>query len=530
MNESVSAITRSRQARGLLLFLSLVALVWVLSTWILTGSTEYLVMGGLVIAMIIITITILNDWRSGFFLFILWLLFEDLSRKYLGNSMVIYFGKDFLAAVTYSSLLAAKRRREVDLFRPPFLIPLTLFFFLAVVQSFNSWTPSLVYGLLGLKLYFYYIPLMFVGYALLRTGRDLEQFLVYNVALGLLIAVLGIIQSVVGLRFLNPPVLAPELQELGNLTRYSPITHIALPVPTSVFVSGGRFAWYVILVAILAMGAQAYMLLTRRRGAIYGFLGVGVAVVAAMQSGSRGSIIYVIMSALVLSAGFLWGAPWQWGQGHRLVKAVRRALLVGAAGLFLMVQFFPSSIGASWSFYSETLSPTSSASQLQDRTWDYPLKNLEEAFQHERWIIGYGTGTASLGLQYVAKLLGQRMLDISVENGFGTLIIEMGILGPILWLFWVGSLLLYSWRIVRQLRQSVYFPVAFSIFWYAFLLLIPFTYMAMNPYQNFVMNAYFWVLIGVLFRLPQLARTPQMVPSQPMIPRLAAFPAYVGGR
>jgi hypothetical protein len=504
-------------------------IVWALANWIVTGSLEMLVMGGMAIALITIVLAALHNWRIGLLLFLVWLLFEDLARKYLGNGLILFFGKDVLAAVTYISLWRSKRRGEVPWFKPPFMVPLALFFCLAAIQVFNTWTPSVLYGFLGLKLYFYYFPLVYAGYALVRSGADLEQFLVFNIALGLVIAVLGIIQSIVGLKFLNPMVLAPELEVLGNLTRYSPLTHQAIPQPTSVFVSAGRFASYLILVVILALGAQAYLLLTRRRRAAWGFLGVGIAGVAAMQSGSRGAIIYVTMSVLVLSAGFLWGAPWRWGQGRRLVKAMRRALLVGAAGLFLMIQFFPRDIGASWAFYSETLSPSSSASELQSRTWEYPLRNLLTALHHPRWLYGDGTGTASLGMQYVARVLGQAPISFWVENGWGTLILEMGILGPILWIVWTSSLLYFSWRVVRQLRQTVYFPVALSIFWYAFLLLVPLSYNGMAPYQNFVMNAYLWLLLGVLFRLPYLAGTLQAVPRQAQVAKLRTATAYAEG-
>jgi hypothetical protein len=280
----------------------------------------------------------------------------------------------------------------------------------------------------------------------------------------------------------------------------------------------------------LALGAQAYLLLKRRNHAVYGFLGIGTAFVAAMQSGSRGCIIYTVMCALVLSAGFLWGAPWRWGRGQRLVTAIRRTCLVGAAGLFLMIEVFPASIGASWAFYSETLSPTSSASELRYRSWDYPIAGLEQAFQHERWLYGYGTGTASLGTEYVARLLDQPQINNWVENGWGELILEMGILGPVLWLIWSGSVLYYAWKIVRHLRGTIYFPVAFSIFWYAFLLLIPFTYGGLSSYQNYVMNAYFWLLMGVLYRLPHLARQEVVGASQVTAPTLHGFAAYPGGR
>jgi hypothetical protein len=438
--------------------------------------------------------------------------------------LVLFFGKDILIAITYLSLWQAKRRKEILWFKAPFLLPLTLFFCLAFIQVFNTWTPSVLYGFLGLKLYFYYVPLLYAGYALIGSTQDLERFLVYNVALGLLIASLGIIQSIVGLKFLNPATLAPELETLGNLTRYSPLTHEAVPQPTSVFVSAGRFASYIILLAILAFGAQAYFLLKRPRQAGYGLLGVGIAIVAAMQSGSRGAVIYVAISVLVLSAGCFWGTPWQWAQRRPVMRAVRRSFLVGAAGLFLMIQFFPRSIGATYAFYSETLSPASSASELRDRTWAYPMSNLLTALRHPRWLYGDGTGTASLGMQYVAKVLGQPPIDFWVENGWGTLILEMGILGPILWIVWTFSLLWFAWKTVRQLRESVYFPVALSILWYAFVLLVPLSYNGMAPYQNYVMNAYLWLLLGVLFRLPHLRNEQASL----RLPHLSAAAAYAG--
>lgn len=47
-------------------------------------------------------------------------------------------------------------------------------------------------------------------------------------------------------------------------------------------------------------------------------------------------------------------------------------------------------------------------------------------------------------------------------------------------------------------------PIGIAILWYAFLLLYPLTYGGLTAYQNYVNCAYLWLLVGVLFRLPQL--------------------------
>ncbi len=88
----------------------------------------------------------------------------------------------------------------------------------------------------------------------------------------------------------------------------------------------------------------------------------------------------------------------------------------------------------------------------------------------------------------------------------------------------------FAWTIVRGLRGTALFPVAFAIFWYSFLLLIPLTYINIDAYQNFVMNAYFWLLAGILVRLPELARMPQVAPARAQAPKMAHVPSFVGAR
>jgi len=230
-----------------------------------------------------------------------------------------------------------------------------------------------------------------------------------------------------------------------------------------------------------------------------------------MTSGTRGPFVFALGSSFVMTAAFLWGAPWRWGQGHRMVKALRRGFMFGGLALILMTQVFPKVIGGNWAFVSETLSVSGEGSELANRAWDYPIRNLIGAFG-DNWIFGTGTGTNSLGMQYVARLLNTPIPGIGIESGFGALDVEMGILGPVLWIVWVSILLWQGWKIVRNLRATVYFPIGFAIWWYAVEGLVLLMYFGMQAYQDYVNNAYLWLLIGVLYRLPKLAEMPQPVP------------------
>jgi hypothetical protein len=491
-------------------------IAWQLAQEITANDTRTLTFAAAGFLGVVAAVTILRNWRSGFYLFFVWMLFEDLFRKYMGNGLALFFGKDILVALVYISLFAAIRRGREKRFQPPFLLFLGLFFLLGAVQVFNPNSPHILYGLLGFKTYFYYIPLMYVGYCLFRSDEDLRKFLLVNTVLGGSIAALGIAQAILGNSFLNPTKLAPELQDLGNLEKATPISNQLFSLPDSVFVSAGRFDLFLILAFILTLGAAGYLLLSGLSGRNTVISTIGVIGVATLLSGNRGAVMFVLISSLVLVLGFLWGAPWRQRRVHRIMKAIRRSVIVGGMAIALLLLLFPQEAGSRIAYYAETLLPGSSASQLQNRTWDYPVQNFLDSFSRPNWILGNGIGTASLGVQYVAKITGQKVPELWVEEGYGVLIVEMGIIAPILWILWTGALLYSSWGIVRRLRQTRFFPFAFAIFWFSFLLLYPMTFGGLSAYQNYTNNIYLWLLLGILFRLPEIhASTPNAFqPSQ----------------
>ncbi len=503
---------RNQAFVSLLLVTTALVFAWLMGGWISTGDTRTLALSFVFFGVCVISVMILRNWRAGFYFFIVWLLFEDLMRKFLGNSMIVYFAKDFLAALTCIALLIEIRRGREALFRPPFMLWLSLFFWLGFLQVFNPNSPSILYGLLGVKLYYSYIPLMYAGYAIIRSEEDLHHFLMINLGLAGVISFLGIVQAVVGPSFLNPAVLAPEIRELSQLERYSPITHQSVFRPSSVFVSDGRFAWYLALAWMIGLGTTGFLLFKSRRGRKIAFTAVALIAVASLLCGSRGTAVSFLITGVILTVAFIWGAPWRQRQVYRLMKALRRSAIVAALAIGLMAFLFPTAVASRLAFYVETLSPTSESNELTSRLATYPYQNLAAAFQNPNWVYGNGIGTSSLGVQYVSRLLGERSPSMGLENGYATLIVEMGILGPVLWTFWTVALLIPAWRIVRRLKGSSLFPTAMALFFFCFYLLVLQTYGGLLAYQNYVNNAYLWILIGVLFRLPHLKNLQSVSP------------------
>ncbi|HVB34251.1 MAG TPA: hypothetical protein VNJ52_07785 [Patescibacteria group bacterium] len=508
---------------GLLFFCGSLYLAYIMAQWVLDYRPSGLGARVAVFCGLGVVIMVLRRWRFGVFLFLLALTFEDLFRKYLGNSMGIYFVKDLLLAVVYGAFAFALMKRRERLFRPSFRLPLLAFATLAIVQMFNPRTTSIFYGLLGMEIYLYYVPLIFIGYALLSDQNDLDHFLTLNLKIACIVAGVGIVQASGHRYFLNPVNLAPALQDLGHLVRLAPgLTH-ALRAPPSVFVSQGRYGNYLEMMFTLALGTAGFQLF-RRRSSRWTYLSLALLGVAIFLSGSKGALVYSAITAAGLGVILLWGMRGQPWVSARLGKILRRSVIAVAAGFCLFVAFFPR-LTSSWgTYYYEMLWPDSANSELGFRVGNYPLGQFEEALAYPHWVTGYGTGIASLGVEYVTGRLHEPEPPVPpVENGFGVLLVEMGIVGPILWVILSAAIVISGWKLTRRLSSTPLYPVALCIVWFAFWVLLPFTWESMTTYQNFVVNAYLWLLVGVLFRLPSFAAAAP--PRQSMAPAITARPA-----
>src|SRR3989442_14643024 len=142
------------------------------------------------------------------------------------------------------------------------------------------------------------------------------------------IALLGAVEAIEGPTFLNPQLLAPELTALGRLTRVPPISGTLVTIPTSVFVGGGRFGWYMVLTWLLGLGSVGYFLLRTRRGRKTAFVSITIMAAGILLGGTRTAVGGALCNTIVMAAGFLGSGPLDWGHANRLLKAIPRTPLL----------------------------------------------------------------------------------------------------------------------------------------------------------------------------------------------------------
>jgi len=486
-----------------------------MGTWIAVGNLRLLVLVfsfGAVFAFVLLT---LRNWQAGIIIFFIWIALEDLVRKYIGNQMILYAAKDVVILTAYVSYFIPRplRQRECEMFRNPLKIVLLLWFGWALVEIFNPHVGHPLEPLVGLRMSFFYIPMIYLGYNFINSEEKLRQFLKLNILIGTIVAILGIIQAIVGLHFLNPSGFVSYLRL--DLIRTAPEAGLAVPRPNSVFVEAGRFAQYLYIILLLSLGTLAYWphLKTSKMRPIYSISWVWISIIVIsiglFISGQRAAmyLIALLLPILLLSRNYE-----RRGRLHGTKSSMPffRLGLILFVGFLILWSLFPQRFQATYEFYSKTLAPTERHFEVPYRI-DSLLWQIKYALRQSP-LIGHGTGTNSLGRQYIYGIAdlytgGAPYLG-GVEVGYGAIIWEWGVIGLVLWLWWTVKLIKHSVKITLSLSGTRFFWLAVILSFYLFSILFLWFFLGVQVYQNYITAAYLWFLAGVLFKLPQLTGRP----------------------
>ena len=137
------------------------------------------------------------NWRWSVYGLLLYLPFAGIPiLATYPNSHAATLLKDFLFVLPayVGFLLASIRSRWVFPAMPLFYS--ATFALLVVAQVFNPNVENLLVGLIGVKVWLFYIPLLFLGYYLIETRSDLLRILDVMTWVALIPAVIGIVEAI----------------------------------------------------------------------------------------------------------------------------------------------------------------------------------------------------------------------------------------------------------------------------------------------------------------------------------------------
>jgi len=431
---------------------------------------------------------LLRNWRVGVGVFLVWLVCEDLFRKLAGNDLRIYFAKDVIFFVVLVGLLLDRdARRWWSEATGETRYALYALIGWAVIMSVPSWFVDPRLPLVGLRVDFMYAPLVIAGFAVGSRRASLRRWLLFAASIAALICLIGIIQATIGPSFLSPGRATPGLI---NLELFRGLDQ---PVyrPTATFVDPGRFGSYAVLGLAMSLAAFVITHGSKRLLALLCVLANGAGIW--VSGGRTGVLVGVVLLALAAIAGPV--AEGRLAPG-RAMKIAAAAVLGGA----VVAAVLPGVIGARFQWYAETLDPRSPFNEWAARA--------EAAYVNTigglkiGGLTGDGTGTESLGKQYLSGDPNSIEGRYTVEGGYASVAVEWGAVGVTLWLVWSIVWVTRQWRKIRSARGHRSAAVGFVLFaWMLFFLFFGFVG-GLQAFQNYITNAYFWLLSGLVFALP----------------------------
>jgi hypothetical protein len=381
--------------------------------------------------------------------------------------------------------------RAPDEFAPPRVVWLALpiAVWTIVLTPFSVASGGMLRTLIGLRTLLLPLPLVWIGYRAFANRRQLE-----NVSWALMVqmALIGLIattQFVTGTSMTN---------DVGRVEA----GYVAIGVmrPPGTFSSPGHFGMYVLMAMLFAMGLLGLKVpMWKRIGFAIGLAGATIGLVVNTQ---RATMV-LLMGTIPLVVLF--------GRKTRVLRMAVIAVCVVAAGFAIGLRV----VGDAFVERFTSIVDSSQATLV-----DAPIARMSDALRTSMW--GVGLGMASPGTQRVDVPVGRGSAlapreGADAESFLASLVYETGVIGMLLFVFYVAALMRLGWRAMQQCRGGDMGLLAAAIFFYQ--LAICLQSWSYDPLHYPPSRVMFWFWAGVLMRLPAL-QTQIAAVAQPAVARL----------
>lgn len=425
-----------------------------------------------------------SHWRGAVKTALVVALFEGALRKWVfpQGQELIYFLKDVVLFGAYLKFFLAP---DLDVRSYRLRIPGFAIGMLCLIVAFAALNPniqSVILALYGLKIYFYYLPLLFMMPFLFRNEPEMIRQMTWYAWLALPICLLGFAQWRAGAdSILN--VYAQYGSSEGGIAGFGfGMGDKARITGTFSYLTGHTtFVIFFITLCLVLLTVKE----TRSKWVLAGVI-LPLLAVNGMMGGSRSSIytsVFVVAGmALPAFAGKI-------GVGTPFKKILVSSITAG----FLMISYWFYEAF----FYMSTRSRTA-GDTLYERTIGHMVSAISYAME-KGGITGFGLGLCHPATHSLMKVFGvsPKVTPVGVEAEAGNVWMETGLAGFVAWYGLRFLLIWLCWRQYNLARSSFQKSVALAA------LLLSGPYLAMQVMINHTANILLFACYG-LAMLPSL--------------------------
>lgn len=434
----------------------------------------------------------ISDWKRSFYGLILYLPFAGLPVIALypatGPPNLI---KDVVFVIpAYLGFLAYMQssRRPIAYAGAP-VIAIVLLSTLVVLQAFNPSLPNTLVGLIGVKIWLLYIPMLFLGYHAIASKDELYKLLRWMSYAAVIPAAIGIFEAVLIYGGQAGRVFSWYGDAAAAVTQGEAFLQVDAAGTTylrrvpSLFSSVTQYANF-----LTAMTAITYAWWrTDARRSFRRPLGATIwitVVLAAFLSGSRGAFFYVpllVVAMLLLERGL---------RDFPLARLAAPALLVAAAAAIIGTSALPI---------------LSHAREVGSTEVGFVIVDGFKKSVETTWF-GLGTGVDTIASRYAVSEddLFQVVGGTWQESWYVKAVLELGIVSLFLIALLFGRLIRDGLRRHKAIRDPQLKVVSAAIL--AFLMVYVLAAFRSQSLDVDPVNVYFWLFAGVLAKIAVLDR------------------------
>lgn len=385
------------------------------------SQTEMMLIGA--IGALIVVAWSYSNWRAAVKIALVVALFEGAIRKWLlpGGQELVYFLKDVFLIGAYIRFFLAP---TADLRAYTLKVPLGLVLILSVIACASALNPNIgsaIIALYGVKIYFMYIPLIFMMPYLFRTDGEMLRQLTWYTMLAVPICALGFLQwRSDAFSMLNTYAAAEEMGNTGA-TGFGLEGGKVRITGTFSYITG-----HTTFVAVFSSLTLVLLSLKETRfKSLLLFIGLPMLAANGLMGGSRASIVCGLFVAAGLVIATTTGRVGS--NKHFITMLVAGGLLASAGAVYVYRD--------AWMNWYARFETSGSTSDIEARTVGHAGVAIGMALKEGS---GLGTGMglshpASDALRRRLKVPAPRKKGLVYDNEFGQVMGELGLPGFLAW-------------------------------------------------------------------------------------------------
>lgn len=411
---------------------------------------------------------LVKHWRKTLLFIPIWLLLVGIFRKWVftGISDILFFTPHFLVGLVYLGYL---KEYGFKFENNKLILMILISMLWGIFSLLNPRLPSLLVGLLGLIIYFWFFPLIFVVPKVIKDKDHLIKLFKIYLLISIPFLIFGIIQY-------GFPIDSPINKFVSGDSNAG--FYGGAPRITSTFPHGGMYTPYLAILSLLLI-----FLINRNKTKNENLIYLGISIlfiINMLMTGARG----LVLSFLLILMAFYTLALYR-----KLIKLNKMVFLpvVVILFLFLIISFVPLANVSYGNFMDRFKSNHDLGTRITDAL--VPVSAFSDS-----GIFGYGIGTTYTPAKKLTSNSFEHIPDVEIEQY--RIMVELGLIGFIL----IYSIRLYViylfYSISKKIKDIDLKKLAILIFAWHLVNLV-----SLHIVFNWVNNFFYWFSVGILFLL-----------------------------